>query len=497
MQRKTTLLTLVFASILGSAAAAFTGCTSLLGDFEVAGVEASEAGSEGGAKANGAVCSAGAECGSGFCADGVCCESACSGTCESCGIDKGKCVPVPDGQDPDKECKGEPRPDAGMPPEPDAGPITDGGADANNPDATVAQEDGGGRINFPEAGVMQADDKCAGSCNGARACKFPGKEVGCGTKFCNTSSEAAKFACDSKGHCELGLETCKSFSCENDECRTSCAEQNDCQDTDFCNQQGKCQPKQANGLGCGLSSHCKSGFCVVTGGTGVCCNSECDPAQGIPGASCKVPGSEGKCQCSVNCGAGSCRLFYRDFDLDGYGDKLGSVATNTAVVGCDNAAPPAGYSASKDDCDDGDGRAHPGQTGWFADKTVGKGLNDFNCDGIISKELREYPGATCYVCGPPQTCAKNTTCPANSTQQSRLNCDLYQSLVFCLPGSPCPSQYTCGYGKFAYNIEGFTASAGVGCGDNSNTYKTCGACPGSASVTFPSSSTTTKQQRCH
>ena len=34
--------------------------------------------------ANGAVCTAGGECSSGFCVDGVCCNSACTGACEAC-----------------------------------------------------------------------------------------------------------------------------------------------------------------------------------------------------------------------------------------------------------------------------------------------------------------------------------------------------------------------------------------------------------------------------
>jgi hypothetical protein len=497
MHRKTTLITLVFAAFFGAALAAFSGCTSLLGDYEVS-PDNGEAGTNVGPGTNGAACQLGTECGSGFCADGVCCESACSGTCEACNIDKGKCVAVPDGQDPQKECLPEPRPDAGIAQEPDAtAPIGDGGDGCDGgttPEGGVEDDGGAGQIHIPDGGFVSMDEKCAGSCNGNRACKFPKGEVTCGTKFCNTSTQAGRFACDGKGRCELAMETCKSFSCEGEECRVDCTEQNDCQSTHFCNQQGKCQAKLSDGVGCSLPDQCTSGFCVVENGAGVCCNSGCGTAQFGPGATCKRAGAQGQCKCSIDCGTGSCRLYYRDFDGDTYGDKDGTTP-NTAVVGCDNAAPPAGFVADNTDCDDKDNRAHPGQTAWYADTTLGKGLNDFNCDGVISKELREYPGATCYTCGSPKECPASTTCPAGSTVQSRLTCALYESIVFCPVGTTC-NPYTCGYAfKFATNTTGFTTT--VACGATSATYKTCGQCPGSASIVAPPSSVTSAQQRCH
>jgi hypothetical protein len=492
MHRKNAFFTLVFAAFFGAALAAFSGCTSLLGDFEISS-DVGEAGTTGGPGANGNACGAGTECASGFCADGVCCESACSGTCETCSIDKGKCVPVPDGQDPQKECLPTPRVDAGLAPEPDAAPLDDGGDGGAVSEAGVEQ-DGGGQVNLPDAGFVSADDKCAGSCNGNRACKFPALETTCGTKFCNTSTQAARFACDGKGRCELAMETCKSFSCEGEDCRMDCTEANDCQSTHFCNQQGKCQAKLTDGVGCSLPDQCKSGFCVVENGAGVCCNSGCSTTQFGPGATCKKSGAQGQCKCSIDCGTGSCRLFYRDFDTDGFGDKDGA-PPSTAVVGCDNAAPPAGYVADNTDCDDKDNRAHPGQTDWFADTSLGKGLNDFNCDGVVSKETREYPGATCYVCGAPKTCDPATSCPASSKQQSRLSCALYDnSLVFCLPGQTC-NPYSCGFGKGATNTAGFTTT--VPCGTTSPTFKTCSACPASASIVAPPSTIASKQQRCH
>lgn len=483
-RRKTTLLTIAFAAILGATAAAFTGCTALLGDYEVDPT----AGEGGTGTNNGAACTTAAQCGSGFCSDGVCCESACSGTCESCAIEKGKCTAVPDGQDPDKECKATPREDAGAAPEPDAQVLDDGGVDGTAPDAATEEEgDGGGQVNLPDAGFVSADDKCAGSCNGSRACKFPKNETTCGTKFCNSPSQAGRFACDGKGRCELEISACQSFSCEGDECRKTCAEQNDCQKTHFCNPMGLCQQRLADGLGCGNPDQCRSGFCVtpVGGGQGVCCNSECD----FPGSQCNKAGSVGKCKCATPCGTGSCRLFYKDSDNDGFGDKNATFPA-TATVGCDNAPPPATFSATKDDCDDADNRAFPGQTAYFADKTT-KGSFDFNCDGNITKETREYPGSTCLVCGDPKLCPSSTSCTSRNASQSRLTCDLYSSLTICLPGTPC-SPYSCGYSRFVSNTAGFTTT--VDCGVTSGAYTTCGKCTGLAGA--PPSSTALRQQRC-
>ena len=57
-------------------------------------------------------CTGSAECTSGFCADGFCCDAPCDGTCVACSASKkgggadGKCGPVVEGSDPDRECTG-------------------------------------------------------------------------------------------------------------------------------------------------------------------------------------------------------------------------------------------------------------------------------------------------------------------------------------------------------------------------------------------------------
>ncbi|MEK7681077.1 MAG: hypothetical protein AAB348_03490 [Patescibacteria group bacterium] len=60
---------------------------------------------------NGATCTVGTQCVSGFCADGTCCESACSGECMYCGNSFGICALFSGGTDPQDECVGAGSPD--------------------------------------------------------------------------------------------------------------------------------------------------------------------------------------------------------------------------------------------------------------------------------------------------------------------------------------------------------------------------------------------------
>ena len=455
--------------------AAVGGCTSILGSFEVDPSLGSEAGAEGGAEGLGKACTTAAECPSGFCTDGVCCESKCDGVCEACNLaEKGKCLPHAAGTDPDKECKPTVRPDAGPPPEP-----VEAGADA---DVSDDGGDGGGvTINLPE-GFTQDDNACAPSCNGQRACGYPGVEKNCGTKFCNTKESAGQFACDGKGLCDVSLSTCDAYTCKGDACGASCAQPEDCLDTHFCNAQGKCQARLGNGVECGLSTQCQSGFCV----DGVCCNSECNTT----GAQCKAPGKVGQCTCP-QCPNGTCRLFYKDGDGDGFGDKDGTLpgATNngTAVIGCVGQAPPAGFKDKADDCDDGDANVFPGQTQWFTTASNGKGTFDYNCNGAVDKETLEYPGAACRFCGPPKTCAEQTSC-STLNESASLTCQFGRSRCGLNLCDACGRN-----AKGAVLDKGFTTT--VQCGAI-GTKTDCGTCTTRGGGVV-GTTTSSVQQRCH
>ncbi len=475
-----------------------TGCTGILGSFDVASTNA-----EAGAPPDlGKACGTGAECSTGFCTDGVCCESACNGTCESCVAgEKGRCSPIPDGQDPAVECTGEVRPDAGT----TTDPIDAGDLDAGDPDA--ADADGGdidagmpvdvdasSVVNIPDGGIVSTDKTCAGTCNGARACKFPGKETSCGSKFCNTGSQQAASVCNGKGLCDLALDVCSAYACTGDACNKTCAANTDCLDTHFCNPQSQCQQKLANGLQCALGTQCSSGFCVTDPGasTGVCCNSECGL---IPGGKCGATGSEGKCKCLAEDGlacAGSCRLEYKDLDNDGHGDEKATKGNGGVKVGCDDRTVNPGFVPNNDDCSDMDNRAFPGQTSYFGTPVIGGSVMypyDFNCDKKIDKSIREFPGASCHFCGPPKTCDTISTCTTKG-QTGRLSCDLYYDAIGCVVvGGSC--YYCGGSARFSTYNKGFNST--VACGA-SGAYVTCGAC--SAVGGAPTASAVDAQQLC-
>lgn len=413
---------------------AFSGCTTILGDFEVnpSDLGNGEAGAT--ARANGEACGTGAECNTGFCADGVCCDVACNGVCESCaGPLKGTCSPVPAGTDPEKECKPEERLDAGAP---------------------DASGEGGVEINLPDGGSLQSNDAlCAGSCDGKRACAFPGKEKVCGTEFCNTTSQAAAYTCDTKGRCELGFTECGAFACEANNCRKTCAAPDDCGPTSFCNPTGFCQDKLANGVVCTLSSQCGSGYCVE----GVCCNSACTDVPG--GGTCKQAGSEGTCRCSIECLMG-CTAFYQDKDGDGHAAP-GAKATVTPY--CVGDTPPMGYAVKQDDCNDSNKNVFPGQTEFFEGPTA-TGSWDYDCDGEEKPFYAVHEDRSCRTCvlaenDRVEECAKPVACPNKGPTQTALTCRLTR----LLENNTCRPDDTAGF---------VTA---VGCGDTGK-YVQCGTC---------------------
>jgi hypothetical protein len=453
----------------------FTGCTSILGDFDVAPGGGENDGGEGGpgsdtgpsAGSNGATCATAADCTSGFCVDGVCCESKCDGVCESCnGTNKGKCDPVAAKTDPDNECQPKPLPDAGTP---DAGDL-DGG------DAGEGGADFDSGVHLPDSGVTAADTNCKGLCDGNRACKYPGKETSCGTQFCNTTEERGGYTCDEGGHCNLDIQACNAYSCVGTDCKKNCAAPGDCLSTHYCDgPSNSCKPKLADSINCATPDQCQSGFCVNS----VCCDSACTD---IPGAVCNKPGKVGSCQCSLSCNAGaSCIVVYPDSDNDTFGDRVASltvkgVGGNFAQIACSDAIP-TGFVEDHTDCADNDGRAHPngGAQGTPINGTANN--YDFNCDGVTTKTIAETNGF-CGFCTAPdatRTCAPPQTNCTTTGQIAKFQCPL-SSLFFCpIGGGPCSPSYSCGGPFTGSNRTSFTTT--VNCGATGTT-KTCGSCSG-------------------
>ncbi len=435
-------------------AAATSACT---GDdptsVPTAADDGSAEGASGGLKASGAACMQGSECSTGSCADGVCCDTACTGVCESCnqGGSTGKCLPIAAGTDPDGECK-----PLALTTD-DAGTGDDGGGD-------------GGTLNLPEAGVSGMETPCAGSCNGMRACAYPGSATTCGTKFCNDSTTLGRLACNGGGHCaDLTFDACQGYVCKDGasapDCAKTCAAAADCDETHYCDGlSSTCKPKKGLGIACTIAGECTSGNCVG-GPPGVCCNSICN----FSGATCAT----GTCRCSA-CGSdptGTCLLFYRDSDGDTYGDL------NVTTIGCDKS-PPSGYVLDHTDCDDGNNLVHPG-AGFQPSAIIGgpkAGTFDYDCDG---KETKQTPdnlgGTTCGYCGfvnvgGLETCERSSSTCGAANRAGTLNC-AFQS---CGPlGQACCTGY--GYG--------FPGT--VACGTTSTQYTClpCAAAGGTSGVT--------------
>lgn len=451
------LLAWLVAAVCATAlAVTFSGCTTILGSFDIA-----PAGTAGGA-----ACDAGSQCSTGFCTDGVCCEATCDGICEACNIpgSVGRCAPIPDGENPANECPTIPLPpvndDAGVVlVDPDAG---DAGEDAGD-DAGVV--DAGATFAEPDGGVATNDVQCGGVCNGARACRFPGGDRTCGTTYCATPTEQGRAACDGAGHCVVGNESCEAYSCADGSpgCKRSCTGESDCASTHFCDAAtSTCKPKLANGSACGSLAQCQDGHCVG----GVCCNDACT---GFPGASCTVPGHVGACRCDA-CPNGTCQLFYIDRDGDGFGDKNATVANGFAVPACAGTAP-AGYSATNDDCYDEGGAAlakardvHPGQVTFFntAYKPAGGADSfDYDCDGQLTKQTPEYVnGETCGFCRSNpliRICTKSTSC-STENEAAGLGCSSR--------GLFCSTRDT---GKaFTFNVDCGDTRTAMDCGYCSN-----------------------------
>ena len=261
-------------------------------------------------------------------------------------------------------------------------------------------------------------------------CTFPSGSTSCKNPTCSGGT-ATTYACAGDGSCKAAQSDCGNYACGSTACRTSCADNSQCAADAWC-QGDQCVPKIADGKGCGGDNQCESGQCV----SGTCCHTACAAPN-----SCGT----GTCLCNgVTCASGqACITWYLDQD----GDKHAASSSNDKV-GCDNQQPADvnghQYYATADDCDDQDSRAHPGQTGWFAAKSVG-GTWDYNCDGSTE---HQYPsgigaiGTTCKSCG--NLCANGTTWGYSCSGSCAATIKTYKitSLpsVACGQGAPL---YTC------------------------------------------------------
>jgi hypothetical protein len=97
-------------------------------------------------------------------------------------------------------------------------------------------------------------------------------------------------------------------------------------------------------------------------GNNICASGSCLLGPGQP------------CTMASQCAAGTCSIFFRDADGDGFG------AGTMSVRICGNT-PPTGYVTSSSDCCDTDNRVRPSQTTHFPATNM-CGSFDYNCDGF-------------------------------------------------------------------------------------------------------------------
>jgi len=146
--------------------------------------------------ADGASCSSGLECASGFCVDEVCCDVSCAGLCEACTAAKrgsgsdGVCDAITAGLDPDSEC-------AGL-------AVCDGSGACKRPygsTCTLADECVGGVC---VDGVC-CDASCAGLCEACTAAKKgSGSDGVCGAIAAGLDPDsecAGTISCNGAGAC--------------------------------------------------------------------------------------------------------------------------------------------------------------------------------------------------------------------------------------------------------------------------------------------------------
>jgi hypothetical protein len=215
----------------------------------------------------GAACSANAECASGHCTDGVCCGSAdCGGPCHACNRpgSLGSCAVVPPGDPPRA------------------------GGCAPEPPATCGR---------------------TGKCDGQGNCQRQPVGTLCAAATCRRAREIAASACNAEGECVDGASrACNGrFGCRGDACATTCADNDECNESSYC-VQGECRERRPAGSTCADDGECATRFCADER----CCLARaCAPGAycGGPGGICinKIfPGSTERCTAGYQCQSGSC-----------------------------------------------------------------------------------------------------------------------------------------------------------------------------------------------
>jgi hypothetical protein len=282
-----------------------------------------------GKKANGATCSAAADCGSNYCVDGVCCEEACTGTCYTCAASgNGKCTGVIAGStDSNATTKCEAPNFCTALHECTSGLKPNGATCTNDSDCGSAHcvdkvccesacfggsstchvcnsagalgkcvNAAAGSDAHNECGGMNG---CGGTCDGQGACAWAPATKSCRQAGCQTELGVITLAanCDGAGKCPAVEDTsknCNGFGCFIDAgggsvCKTDCRTDPDCAIRRYCEvvsadagvdggSSSSCPAQFPVGHACTRNTQCLSNTCAIQAGqtTGICCNTDCN-----------------------------------------------------------------------------------------------------------------------------------------------------------------------------------------------------------------------------
>jgi MYXO-CTERM domain-containing protein len=261
---------------------------------------------------NGAPCTVGTECNSGFCADGVCCDSACGGgltdDCQVCSVAAGgpvdgACSPVPVGAA--KVCRAQEGPC-------DVAERCDGAslecpANVRAPAGTAcrpgtaacdaAEACTGDSAECPEDRVLDVGVECrarAGDCDVAEVCDGASRECPAdGLVAAGGECRPAAHACDAAETCSGSSNACPVDALAPD--GTACDDGSACTQTDTC-QSGTCTGTEP--LVCTAPNPCmRAGVCDPVSGV-------CSPPQPVTDGTACDDGNA--CTQSDTCQAGMC-----------------------------------------------------------------------------------------------------------------------------------------------------------------------------------------------
>lgn len=412
-------------------------------------------------------CTQNSQCSSGFCVDGYCCDSACDGPCNQCDQagSEGNCRVKASGSSGRWSCA----------------PYMCNGSTANCPSSCSVDSqcmsgyfcNGGSCVpSLPQGSVCTKATQCAsGSCSDGFCCD----------KACSGACDvcSASLGAVPNGTCtNLPATTaCGQFLCTGSSgaCPVTCTSDSGCVDGAFCDANGKCTPKLANGNECTAGNQCTSALCV----DGYCCNDAC--AGGCE--RCDIYGALGKCvTASVgNPGSPSCSPYVCNGSSASCPSSCASDAQCATNAYCDNGVcnakrVPGSACAAAKQC----------QSGYCTGGICCDKACTGTCETCLAAQGASANGACTNLpagtanCGNTYVCnGSSGACPSSCTNDASCASGLYcNSSQQCVPkvalGTACTGNSQCTSGNC---VDGFCCNAACagGC-DRCNLPGSVGTC---------------------